>query len=143
MVPGDDTRDLLTADEGGNDAGTDDEGQDEAVHAVPVRSKALDGSPGVIVVEESEGKELGDQGVLNGEQQSRPGNGGGNDTSSIASVAGATTVTSPLETPVDGSKKREDLYIYQSTFVSGASTLRLQCSSPNFLVVLTTAPYPT
>ncbi len=37
VVPGNDTRDLLTADEGGHDTGTDDEGQDEAVHAVPVR----------------------------------------------------------------------------------------------------------
>lgn len=55
VATGDDTRDLLTANEGGNDASTDNKGQDEAVHAVPVRSKALDGSPGVVVVEESEG----------------------------------------------------------------------------------------
>lgn len=64
--------------------------------------------------------------MLNGEQQSRPGNGGGNDTSGIASVAGATTVASPLETPVDGSKEREDLYRYQSAFASGTYAFRLE-----------------
>lgn len=59
--------DLLTADEGGDNAGTDNEGQDEAVHAIPVGSTADSGGTGVVVVQEGEGKELADQSVLNGE----------------------------------------------------------------------------
>jgi hypothetical protein len=47
--------------------------------------------------------------VLNGEQQSRPGHGGGNNTGSVASVASAAAVSSPLETPVDSSEEGEDL----------------------------------
>ena len=109
VLLGDDAGDLLAAHESGDNAGTDYEGQDETVHAVPLGGKALDGSTSVVVVEEGEGKELGDQGVLNGEQQSRPGHGGGNDTGSVAPVASAAAVSSPLQTPVDSSEEGEDL----------------------------------
>lgn len=72
-------------------------------------STADGSSAGVVVVQEGESQELADQGVLDGEQQSRPGNGGGNDTGSVAAVAELTTVASPLETPVDSTKEGEDL----------------------------------
>lgn len=101
--------DLLTANQGGDDAGTDDEGQHEAVHAVPVRSTAGSGSASIVVVQEGEGQELADQGVLHGEQQSGPGNGRGNDTGGVTAVAELTTVASPLKTPVDGTEEGEDL----------------------------------
>lgn len=103
--------DLLTADQGGNNAGTDNEGQDEAVHAVPVGSTAGSGGTGVVVVQEGEGEELADQSVLNGEQQSRPGHSGGDDTGSVAAVAELAAVASPLETPVDGTEEGEDLTV--------------------------------
>lgn len=101
---------LLTADQGGHDGGTDHEGQDEAVHAVPVGSTAGGGGAGVVVVQESEGKELGDQSVLGGEQQSRPGHGRGNDTGSVTAVAELAAVARPLKTPVDSTEEGEDLY---------------------------------
>ena len=102
---------LFTANQGSHNAGADDEGQDEAVHAVPVGSTADSGGTGVVVVQEGEGEELADQSVLNGEQQSRPGDGGGNDTGSVALVAELATVTGPLKTPVDGTEEGEDLDI--------------------------------
>jgi hypothetical protein len=75
-----------------------------------VRSTAGGGSASIVVVQESEGQELADQGVLHGEQQGGPGNGRGNDTGGVTAVAELTTVTSPLETPVDGTEEGEDLY---------------------------------
>lgn len=101
--------DLLAADEGGDNAGTDDEGQHEAVHAVPVRSTAGGGGTSVGVVQEGEGEELADQRVLDGEEQSRPGHGGCNNTGDVAAVAVLAAVASPLETPVDGTEEGEDL----------------------------------
>lgn len=101
--------DLLTADQGGHNGGTDDEGQDEAVHAVPVGSTADSGGAGIVVVQESEGKELGDQGVLSGEQQSRPSHGRGNNTGSVTAVAELAAVASPLKAPVDSTEEGEDL----------------------------------
>ena len=78
----------LAANEGGDDAGTDDKGQDEAVHAVPVRSKSSAGSTGVVVVQEGEGEELGDKSVLNGEpRQGRPSYSRGNAASGISAEA--------------------------------------------------------
>lgn len=120
MVSGNETRNLLAANQGGDDAGTHNKGQDKAVHAVPIRSSSLDGGPGIVVVEESKGKELGDKGVLNGEQKSRPGNGGSNDTGSVAPVAEAAAVASPLKTPVDSSKEGKDL-LNESTLLHAQS----------------------
>lgn len=102
--------DLLAANQGGDDAGTDHKGQHEAVHAVPVRSTASGGSAGVIVVQEGEGEELADQSVLRGQEQSRPGHGGSNDTGDVAAVAELAAVAGPLKTPVDGTEEGEDLY---------------------------------
>lgn len=99
----------LAANEGGNNAGTDNERQDEAVHAVPVRSKSSAGSTGVIVVQESEGEELGDKGVLNGEQQGGPGDSRRDDASGISAEAVSTTISSPLKTPVNGTEEGQDL----------------------------------
>lgn len=101
--------DLLTADQAGHDAGSDNKGQDEAVHAVPVGSTAAGSSAGVIVVQEGEGEELADQCIFDGEQQGGPGNGRGDDTGSVAPVTVLATVSGPFETPVDSSKEREDL----------------------------------
>lgn len=109
VLGGDGLLDLLPADQGGDDGGTDNEGQDEAVHAVPVGGTASGGSAGVVVVQEGEGKELGDQGVLSGEQQSRPGHGRGDHTGGVAAVAELAAVASPLKTPVDGTEEGEDL----------------------------------
>lgn len=97
--------DLLAANQSGDDAGTDHEGEHEAVHAVPVRSTAGGGGAGVIVVQEGEGEELADQCVLRGEEQSRPGHRGGNDTGDVAAVAELAAVASPLKTPVDSTEE--------------------------------------
>ena len=72
-------------------------------------STADSGGAGVVVVQEGEGEELADQSVLNGEQQSRPGDGGGNDTGGVTLVAELASVAGPLETPVDGTEEGEDL----------------------------------
>lgn len=101
--------DLLTADQAGDNAGAHHEGQDEPVHAVPVGSPAGRSGTRIIVVEEGEGKELADQGILDGEQQGRPGNGRGHHTSGVAAVAVLAAVSGPFKAPVDGSEEREDL----------------------------------
>lgn len=59
--------DLLTADQAGNNAGAHHEGQDEPVHAVPVGSPADGSGTRIVVVEEGEGAELADQGILDRE----------------------------------------------------------------------------
>lgn len=99
----------LAANEGGDNAGTDNKGQDEAVHAVPVGSKSFAGSTGVVVVQEGESEELGDKGVLNGEQQGGPSHGRGDAASGISAEAVSATISSPLETPVDGTEEGQDL----------------------------------
>lgn len=101
--------DLLTANQGSHDGGTDNEGQDETVHAVPVGSTAGGGSAGIVVVQEGESEELTDQSVLDGEEKSRPGDSGGDHTSGVAAVTDFAAVASPLKTPVDGTEEREDL----------------------------------
>lgn len=105
--------DLLAADQGRDNAGTDHKGQHEAVHAVPVRSTAGGGGTGVGVVQEGKGEELADQRVLDGKEQSRPGHGGGNHAGDVAAVAVLAAVGSPLEAPVDGTEEGEDLYVKQ------------------------------
>lgn len=109
MLRGDGLLDLLAADQGGDNASTDDEGKHEAVHAVPVRSTAGGGGTGIGVVQEGEGEELADQRVLDGEEQSRPGHGGGNHTGDVATIAELAAVASPLKAPVDGTEEGEDL----------------------------------
>lgn len=111
MLGGKGLLDLLTADQGSHDGGTDDEGQHETVHAVPVRSTASGGSTGIVVVQEGESEELADQSVLDGEQQSRPGHSGGDHTGSVTAVTELAAVSSPLKTPVDGTEERKDLTI--------------------------------
>jgi hypothetical protein len=74
-----------------------------------VGSTAVGSSAGVIVVQEGEGEELADQGIFDGEQQGGPGNGGGNDTGSVAPVTVLATVSGPFKTPVNSSKEGEDL----------------------------------
>lgn len=101
--------DLLTADQGSNDGGTDNEGQHEAVHAVPVRGTTNGSGASVVVVQVGEGEELGDQSVLDGEQQSGPGHSGGDHAGGITAVAELAAVASPLKTPVDSTEEREDL----------------------------------
>ena len=130
-VLADSVGDLLTADQAGDNAGTDNEGQDEAVHAVPGRSTAGSSSTSIIVVQESESKELADQGILDGEQQSGPGDSGGNDTGSVALVAELSTISGPLKTPVDGTEEGKDLY--QLSVRSSSTELYIS-------IVLTTAP---
>lgn len=103
--------DLLTADQGSHDGGTDDEGQHETVHAVPVRSAASGSSTGIVVVQEGESEELADQGVLDGEHQSRPGHSGCDHTGGVAAVTELAAVASPLKTPVDGTEERKDLTV--------------------------------
>lgn len=102
--------DLLAADQSGDDAGADNEGQHEAVHAVPVGSAASGSGAGIVVVEEGEGEELADQSILGGEEQSRPGHCWGNDTGDVAAPAELAAVTGPLKTPVNGTKEGEDLF---------------------------------
>lgn len=109
MLSADGVGDLLTADQAGHDAGSDNEGQDEAVHAVPVGGTAVGSSAGVIVVQEGEREELAYQGIFDGEQQGGPGNSGGDDTRSIALVTVLATVSGPFKTPVNSSKEGEDL----------------------------------
>lgn len=111
MLGGNGLLDLLTADQGSHDGGTNDEGQHETVHAVPVRSTASGSSTGIVVVQEGESEELADQSVLDGEQQSRPGHSGGDDTGGVAAVTELAAVSSPLKTPVDGTEERKDLTI--------------------------------
>jgi len=101
--------DLLTADQGGNNGSTDNEGQDETVHAVPVGSTAGGSSTSVVVVKEGEGEELGDQSILSREKQSRPSHGRGDHTGSVTAVAELAAVASPLKTPVDSTEEGEDL----------------------------------
>ena len=109
VVRGEGVGNLLTADQGGHDTGTDDEGQDEAVHAVPVGSTAVGSGASVVVVQEGESEELADQSVLGGEEQSRPSNGRRDNTGRITLVAVLSAVSGPLKTPVDGTQEREDL----------------------------------
>lgn len=112
VLRGDGVGNLLTADQGGHDAGTDDEGQDKAVHAVPGGSAAEGSGASVVVVEEGESEELADQSILGGEEQSRPGNGRGDNTGRITLVAVFSAVSGPLKTPVDGTEEREDLLMH-------------------------------
>lgn len=100
---------MLTTDQTGDNAGADNEGQDKAVHAVPVRSAASSGSTGISVVEEGERQELADQGVLDREQQGRPRNSRGHNTSSVASPGMLATITGPFEAPVNGTEERQNL----------------------------------
>lgn len=109
VLRGNSLLDLLTADQGSNDGGADNEGQHEAVHAVPVRGPTNSGGASVVVVKVGEGEELGDQSILNGEQQSGPGHSGGDHTGGITAVAELAAVASPLKTPVDSTEEREDL----------------------------------
>lgn len=109
VLGGDNLLDLLVADQGSDNGGTDDEGQHETVHAVPVGGTAGGGGAGVVVVQEGEGQELGDQSVLDGEEQSRPGHSGGDHTGGVTAVAELAAVASPLKTPVDGTEEGEDL----------------------------------
>jgi hypothetical protein len=88
--------DTLAANEGGNNAGTDNEGQHESVHAVPVRSKATAGGTSVVVVQEGESKELCDESVLNGEQERGPCDSRRNASGSISPESVLSTVSSPL-----------------------------------------------
>ena len=106
--------DLLTADQAGDNAGANNEGQNKSVHSVPVRGTAGGGGPSIVVVEEGEGEELADQGVLDREEKGRPGDGGSDDTGSVAAVALLAAVSGPFKTPVDGSEEGEDL---ESSFV--------------------------
>lgn len=109
MLRGDILRDAFAANQAGNNAGSDDEGQNEAVHAVPVRSPAAGSNAGVVVVHEGEGQELADQGVLDGEQKSGPGDSRSDDTDRVALVALLTAVAGPFKTPVDGTEEGQDL----------------------------------
>ena len=109
VLRGDSVDNLLTANQSGHNASTDHKGQHEAVHAVPRGSVATRRSTGVAIVQEGKRKELADQCVLNGEQQSRPGHGRCHNTGRIALVANLAAVAGPLETPVDGSEERKDL----------------------------------
>lgn len=104
-------RNALATNEGGDNAGSDNKGEDEAVHAVPVRSKSAAGSTGIVVVQEGEGEELGDEGVLDGEQQGGPSDSRGDAASGISAEAMSTTIPSPLKTPVDGAKEGQDLLL--------------------------------
>lgn len=109
VLRGDGVDDLLAANQSGHNAGTDHKGQHEPVHAVPRGSVAARRSTGVAVVQEGKRKELADQCVLNGEQQSRPGHGRCHNTGRIALVTELAAVAGPLETPMDGSEERKDL----------------------------------
>lgn len=101
--------DLLAANQSGDNAGSDNERQNESVHAVPVGSAPGGCGPGIVVVQEGEGKELADQRILGGEEQSRPSDSGGNNTGDVAAPAELAAVTGPLKTPVDGTEEGEDL----------------------------------
>jgi hypothetical protein len=100
---------LSAANQRRDDGGADDEGQDEAVDAVPRRSPAALGGTGVGVVEEVEDEELRDQGVFHWEQEGGPGEGGGEDTDGVAAVAVVAIVAAELKTPVDCAEEGEDL----------------------------------
>lgn len=110
FVPGLEVRGkVLTADQADNNTGTDDEGQDEAVHVVPWWRPALNRGAGVVIVQEGESTELRDQGVFNGHEEGRPGNSRCDDTNCVSSVANMSSVARPFQTPVDGTEEREDL----------------------------------
>ena len=99
----------LAANEGGDNTGTNNKGQDEAVHAVPVGGKSSAGCTGIVVVQEGKSEELGDKGMLNGEQQCGPSDSRSDDTGSITAEAVSATIASPLETPVNGAEERQNL----------------------------------
>jgi len=101
--------DLASTDQGHDNAGAHNECQDEAIDSVPWRSPAPLGGATVCVVEEVEGDELGDQSVFNGEEDGGPCDCGGPDTNSITLVALVSTVTSELQTPVNGAEEGDDL----------------------------------
>lgn len=102
-------RDPLAADQTRDDAGSDNERQHEPVHAVPVRSPAARRRTCVVIVQESERQELRDQSVLDGEQQRRPRHRRRDATSRISAEPMLSTISCPLQTPVDSTQERQNL----------------------------------
>ena len=109
--------DLASANKRNDNCAADNKGQNKSVDTVPGWGPTTLASAAVGVVEEVEGKELGDEGVFNGQEKGRPGNSGGNDTNGIASVPVSTTKCGPLKTPMDGAKERDDLLHVRGTRV--------------------------
>ena len=97
--------DLLATNQAEDNASTDDEGEDEAVHGVPRRSPAFNSGASVGVVEEGECQELRDQGIFDGKEKGWPRNGGCDHTDRVPAVASASAIFGPLKTPVDGTEE--------------------------------------
>lgn len=87
---------LFPSDKTGNDAGTNNEGEDETVHMVPRWGPSFDRSAGIVIVQESEGEELSDQCVLGWEEKGWPGDSWCNHSVSITFVTDLTAIPSPL-----------------------------------------------
>lgn len=100
---------LSTADQRSDNAGSDDEGKDEAVDGVPGWSPADLGGARVGVVEEVEDQELRDQSILDREQDGRPGEGSGDDTDRVSWVALLAAELGPFKAPMNSTEEGDDL----------------------------------
>lgn len=101
--------DLTSSNKRDDNGRADNEGENESVDAVPRRGPATLACTAVGVVEEVEGQELRDQGVFDREEDCGPCNCWCDDTDCVAPVALGATVSSPLKTPMNGTKERDDL----------------------------------
>lgn len=128
---------LLTANKGEDNAGANKDGENESVHMVPRWGPSLDGGTSVVVVQEGEGTELGDQSVLGGHEKRGPGDGGSDDTGGITPVTDRATVLGPFETPVDGTEEGKYLAREKAGLDHGSNLL-----TPEMQQIHTTAPYP-
>lgn len=96
---------LSTSDQTDHNAGSDDEGQDEAVRPVPWGRPAAGRRAAVDGVEEVECQELRDQSILDGQQHRRPCNSGCGDANGITWIPAVPSVARPFKTPVDGAEE--------------------------------------
>ena len=123
--------DLASSNQADDNLGTDEKGEDETVHGVPLREPSANCGASVCEVEEVEVQELSDQGVFDRHENCWPCNCGSNDSVDIPTIAVISTITSIFEAPVDSSKERNNLRC------ASAKTEETKQG-----MGLTTAPYP-
>ena len=102
---------LPSADQTQHDTRADHKRQNEPVGSVPWRCPAHTRGARVDGIEDVEGEELGDERVLDGEEDGGPGDGGRDHPDGVAFVAAVAAVLGPLEAPVDGAEEGEDLWV--------------------------------